>query len=69
ISTQSVTKPADYTNTIELVGNGNASYDNINVIGDMAGINNTTGKVYRFINDTQIYGSYLMYGSLEVTTQ
>ena len=63
------TKPADYTNTIELVGNGNASYDNINVIGDMAGINNTTGKVYRFINDTQIYGSYLMYGSLEVTTQ
>lgn len=69
ISTQSVTKPADYTNTIELVGNGNASYDNINVIGDMAGINNTTGKVYRFINDTQIYGSYLMYGSFEVTTQ
>ena len=69
ISTQPVTKPAEYTNTIELVGNGNASYDNINVIGDMAGINNTTGKVYRFINDTQIYGSYLMYGSLEVTTQ
>lgn len=69
ISTHPVTKPAEYTNTIELVGNGNASYDNINVIGDMAGINNTTGKVYRFINDTQIYGSYLMYGSLEVTTQ
>lgn len=62
-------KPADYTNTIELVGNGGAGYDNLNVIGDMAGINNTTGKVYRFINDTQIYGSYLMYGSLEVTTQ
>ncbi len=69
ISTHPVPKPAEYTNTIELVGNGNASYDNINVIGDMAGINNTTGKVYRFINDTQIYGSYLMYGSLEVTTQ
>lgn len=69
ISIRSDPKPADYTNTIELVGNGNASYDNINVIGDMAGINNTTGKVYRFINDTQIYGSYLMYGSLEVTTQ
>lgn len=69
ISIRSDPKPAEYTNTIELVGNGNASYDNINVIGDMAGINNTTGKVYRFINDTQIYGSYLMYGSLEVTTQ
>lgn len=69
ISTQSVTKPAEYTNTIELVGNGNASYDNINVVGDMAGINNTTGKVYRFTNNTSIYGSYLMYGSLEVTTQ
>ena len=69
ISTQSVTKPADYTNTIELVGNGGAGYDNLNVIGDMAGINNTTGKVYRFTNNTSIYGSYLMYGSLEVSTQ
>ena len=69
ISTQSVTKPAEYTNTIELVGNGGAGYDNLNVIGDMAGINNTTGKVYRFTNNTSIYGSYLMYGSLEVTTQ
>lgn len=66
ISTQSVTKPAEYTNTIELVGNGGAGYDNLNVIGDMAGINNTTGKVYRFTNNTSIYGSYLMYGSLEV---
>ena len=62
-------KPADYTNTIELVGNGGAGYDNLNVIGDMAGINNTTGKVYRFTNNTSIYGSYLMYGSLEVSTQ
>lgn len=69
ISTKSVTKPAEYTNTIELVGNSNAAYDNINVVGDMAGINNTTGKVYRFTNNTSIYGSYLMYGSLEVTTQ
>lgn len=69
ISTQSVTKPADYTNTIELVGNGGAGYDNLNVIGDMAGINNTTGKVYRFTNNTSIYGSYLMYGSLDVATQ
>lgn len=69
ISTQPVTKPAEYTNTIELVGNGGAGYDNLNVIGDMAGINNTTGKVYRFTNNTSIYGSYLMYGSLEVTTQ
>lgn len=69
ISTQSVTKPAEYTNTIELVGNGGAGYDNLNVIGDMAGINNTTGKVYRFTNNTSIYGSYLMYGSLEVSTQ
>lgn len=69
ISIRTDPKPADYTNTIELVGNGGAGYDNLNVIGDMAGINNTTGKVYRFINDTQIYGSYLMYGSLEVTTQ
>ena len=69
ISTHSVTKPAEYTNTIELVGNGGAGYDNLNVIGDMAGINNTTGKVYRFTNNTSIYGSYLMYGSLEVSTQ
>lgn len=69
ISTQSVTKPAEYTNTIELVGNGGAGYDNLNVIGDMAGINNTTGKVYRFTNNTSIYGSYFMYGSLEVSTQ
>lgn len=69
ISTHSVTKPAEYTNTIELVGNGGAGYDNLNVIGDMAGINNTTGKIYRFTNNTSIYGSYLMYGSLEVSTQ
>ena len=69
ISTHSVPKPADYTNTIELVGNGGAGYDNLNVIGDMAGINNTTGKIYRFTNNTSIYGSYLMYGSLEVSTQ
>lgn len=69
ISIRSDPKPADYTNTIELVGNGGAGYDNLNVIGDMAGINNTTGKVYRFTNYTSIYGSYLMYGSLEVSTQ
>lgn len=69
ISIRSDPKPADYTNTIELVGNGGACYDNLNVIGDMAGINNTTGKVYRFTNNTSIYGSYLMYGSLEVSTQ
>lgn len=69
ISIRSDPKPADYTNTIELVGNGGAGYDNLNVIGDMAGINNTTGKVYRFTNNTSIYGSYLMYGSLEVSTQ
>lgn len=69
ISTHPVPKPAEYTNTIELVGNGGAGYDNLNVIGDMAGINNTTGKVYRFTNNTSIYGSYLMYGSLEVSTQ
>lgn len=69
ISIHSDPKPADYTNTIELVGNGGAGYDNLNVIGDMAGINNTTGKVYRFTNNTSIYGSYLMYGSLEVSTQ
>ena len=69
ISTHPVPKPAEYTNTIELVGNGGAGYDNLNVIGDMAGINNTTGKIYRFTNNTSIYGSYLMYGSLEVSTQ
>lgn len=69
ISIRTDPKPADYTNTIELVGNGGAGYDNLNVIGDMAGINNTTGKVYRFTNNTSIYGSYLMYGSLEVSTQ
>lgn len=69
ISIRSDPKPADYTNTIELVGNGGAGYDNLYVIGDMAGINNTTGKVYRFTNNTSIYGSYLMYGSLEVSTQ
>ena len=64
ISTQANTKPADFNNTIELTGSGNVSYDNLNVIGDMAGINNTTGKTYTFANQTSIYGSYLMYGSL-----
>lgn len=64
ISTQANTKPADFNNTIELTGSGDVSYDNLNVIGDMAGINNTTGKTYTFANQTSVYGSYLMYGSL-----
>lgn len=65
ITTQSNVKPAEFNNTIELTGSGDVNYDNLNVIGDMAGINNTTGKIYNFTNNTSIYGSYLMYGSLK----
>ncbi len=69
IATQSKNKTADYTNTIEITGNGDATYDNLNVVGDMACIDESTGKVYNFTNNTTVYGSYLMQGSLKNDTK
>lgn len=68
ISTDSKNKKADFTNTIELTGSAGVTYDNLNVVGDMGGINETTGKTYTFTNDSTVYGNYFMYGSLVNTT-
>ncbi len=65
IATQSKNKQADYTNTLEITGSGDQSYDNLNVIGDMAVIEDSTGKIYSFTNNTSVYGSYVMQGSLK----
>ncbi len=61
--------PVDYTNAIEITGAGSASYDNLNVIGDMSTINNSATAVYTMTNNSTIYGSYFLYGTLETTTQ
>ena len=63
ISTTTKKKPADLNNCIELLGASNHTWDNLNVVGDMASLNNTPTIEYSFQNDTNIYGSYKMYGT------
>ena len=60
IATETAAIKTKYTNAIELTGSSGVEYDNLNVIGDMAGLNNTTRKTYNFTNNTSIYGNYFM---------
>lgn len=62
ISTLSKRKPKDLTNCIELLGSEDHEWDNLNVVGDMASLNNSSSIKYSFRNDTNVYGSYTMYG-------
>ena len=68
ISTETRSKPAEFTNTIETHGTADQFWDNLFVIGDTAVLNNNANKTYTFQNDNQAQGSYIMYGSVERTT-
>lgn len=52
-------------NAVELTGAGDAEYNNLNVIGGMAG-SNEANKIYTTTNDTTINGSMFQYGSIAV---
>lgn len=69
IATDTKLVKTDYTNAIEITGSSSTGYDNLNVVGDMSVINDSTGKVYSFTNNSTIYGNYFMYGSLKNNTQ
>ena len=62
-----VQKTAKFTNAIELTGSNSAGYNNLNVIGDMAGSNdsNELDMFYSFDNNPVIYGQFFQYGSIE----
>lgn len=62
---------AKFDNAIELSGGSGAGYNNINIIGDMAGTNDTNSDpvVYRLRNSPTIYGNYFQYGSIESNNQ
>lgn len=67
---RAITEPSDATfkNAIELTGNTNSAYDNLKVMGDVAGSNDTNSDmVYKFANESQIYGRYFQYGTIEST--
>ncbi len=67
ISTDSKTRPAEFTNTIETHGEGSAFWDNLNVIGDTAVVNQKE-KTYKFQNQTNGQGSYVMFGNVQPGT-
>ena len=68
ISTKTKRKPADFTNTIEVLGNGDVDWENLNVIGDTAGLKNSATIVYTFKSAPNFYGSYVMYGIMRPGT-
>ena len=62
---ESKTKPAAFTNTIETIGKGDqVSWDNLNVIGDTAVLNENGNKVYALRNDAYPQGSFYIFGSV-----
>ena len=62
---ESKTKPAPFTNTIETIGKGDqVSWDNLNVIGDTAVLNENGNKVYALRNDAYPQGSFYIFGSV-----
>lgn len=66
LKANTIPKTADFSNAIELTGSGSAGYNNLNVIGDMAGSNNTNlDMVYSFDNQPTIYGTFFQYGTIE----
>lgn len=67
ISTDSKTRPAEFTNTIETHGGDPTKWDNLNVIGDTAVVNQDV-KTYRLTNVTNGQGSYVMFGNVSNET-
>ncbi|MBR1423147.1 MAG: hypothetical protein IJ571_06890 [Ruminococcus sp.] len=63
ISTESIVKPKELSNCIELLGETDHDYDNINVIGNMAGLNNSAGNIITGTNETCVYGSFSFVGT------
>lgn len=62
---ESNTRPAPFTNTIETIGKGDqVSWDNLNVIGDTAVLNENGNKVYALRNDAYPQGSFYIFGSV-----
>lgn len=52
-------------NAVELTGDSSAEYNNLNVIGGMAGSNDSR-KIYSTSNDTSVSGTFFQYGSIAV---
>ena len=63
ISTDSIVKPKELSNCIELLGETDHDYDNLNVIGNMAGLNNSAGNVITGTNETCVYGCFSFVGT------
>lgn len=64
-----ITEPSEtnFKNAVELTGDLSAGYNNINVLGGMAGSNDTNSdKVYSFTNSSTISGQFFQYGSIVV---
>lgn len=64
-----ITEPSETTfkNAVELTGDLSAGYNNINVLGGMAGSNDdNSDKVYAFTNSSTISGQFFQYGSIVV---
>lgn len=69
---KAITEPgaAIFENAVELTGSANAAYNNINVLGDMAGSNDSEADmVYTFTNRPVISGQYFQYGSFYIGNQ
>lgn len=67
---KAITEPgeANFKNAIELTGSTNSAYDNLQVMGDVAGSNDgNDDMVYKFANDSHIYGKYFQYGTIQST--
>ena len=65
---KATTEPGDaaFENAIELTSDSNSAYDNIHVMGDVAGSNDANSDmVYKFDNDSEIYGKYFQYGTIQ----
>lgn len=69
LKAQTTPGESTFENAIELAGDSNAGYNNINVIGDMAGSKENQDMVYYYQNDSHMYGKYFQYGSLVVNTK
>lgn len=64
---RSVNEPGEspLKNAIELKGTSDAYYDNLNVLGNVVGTNDTNeNMVYKLGNEAKIYGKYQQYGTV-----
>lgn len=65
---RAITEPTNaiFENAIELTGKLNSAYDNVHVVGDVAGSNDTNpDMVYIFDNESVIHGKYFQYGTVQ----